>query len=541
MASILDNPIVNWAEEEAGAFLKHVLGDDFTNGVKTAYVETAKWLKGDAWHFFINSFDDVLELVNSGIVAFTPLAGQLAARTIKQITDINIDPKRLGELAEVAAGRNQAVEIGAAFHPVLDNMFPIDQTAALTTDRSTRAWAVDNVNAYFGTNLLFQLRSLTIATIASFVPEFQLRHLEGLHQTINWAFGFGWLSWSVMSAIMDVTTTKPLKEHYNRLIKPQDLTTGSANRALLAGILDRGVWGQILDNDGLRDDVRQIELDLAEKDLTDSDLRTLWEEQQIDDTYLQRAVRLKGYGEERGGRAVALLKDERRLKLRDEWLQTERQLFRDCVIDEAELRQDLAGEHYTQAEQDWVVKVELARRRIRTFLPINKMVKAIKLGLLDVNDAANSLQCRGYTYDDMVVDLLLELQDKLPPCDDVALDEKAMIQLLQALGSNIGISGKLLRPNVLKYLQCLDLTKFLVPPIVSISSSVNSLPTKGNFTLTWSAKLATHARIEPQLGPVPLEGSAEVHIIHSTGFTITAESPIGKSSDFVFVRVEQPG
>ncbi len=541
MASILDNPIVNWAEEEAGAFLKHVLGDDFTNGVKTTYVETVKWLKGDAWHFFINSFDDVLELVNSGIVAFTPLAGQLAARTIKQITDINIDPKRLGELAEVAAGRDQAVEIGAAFHPVLDNMFPIDSTAALTTDRSTRAWAVDNVNAYFGTNLLFQLRSLTIATIASFVPEFQLRHLEGLHQTINWAFGFGWLSWSVMSAIMDVTTTKPLKEHYNRLIKPEDMTEARARNAYLSGLIDKTLYYQILDNAGLRDDVRDIEDALAEKDLSDSDLRTLWQEQQVDEAYLTKAYRLKTYGEERAGKVVALLKDERRLKLRDEWLTTERQLFRDCVIDEQELRADLAGEHYTQAEQDWVVKVELARRRIRVFLPTTDMVKAIKLGLLDVNDAANQLQCRGYTYDDMIVELLLKLQDKLPPCDDVKLEEKAMIGLLQALGANIGISGKLLRPNVLKYLQCLDLTKFLVPPIATIESTVKSIPTRGNVTLKWSTQLATHAEIEPQIGPVPLSGETFVHITHTTGFTLTAESPIGKTTAYVTIGVDDPG
>jgi hypothetical protein len=48
-------------------------------------------------------------------------------------------------------------------------------------------------------------------------------------------------------------------------------------------------------------------------------------------------------------------------------------------------------------------------------------------------------------------------------------------------------------------------------------------------------------RIEPQLGPVPLEGEAVVHITHSTGFTITGESPIGKSTAFVFVKVEAPG
>jgi hypothetical protein len=537
MASILDNPIVNWAEEEAGAFLKHVLGDDFTNGAKTTYVETVKWLEGDAWHFFLNSLTDAIEWVNSAIVAFTPAAMTLAASTIHQITGIQIDAKRLGDIAQGAAGREQMIEVGAAFHPVLDQMFPIDVTAALTTDRSTRQWAIDNVNAYFGTNMLFQLRSLTIATVASFVPGNELRHLEGLHQSINWAYGFGWLSWTVMSAIMDVTTTKPLKEHYNRLIKPEDLTPQRAIQAYLTGQIDRPLLNQIMDNEGLRDDVRQIEIDLQEKDLSDSDLRTLWQEQRIDEAYLTKAFRLKSFGEERAGKTVELLKDERRLKLRDEWLTVTRSLFRDCVIEEPELRQALTEQHYTADESDWVVKTELAKRRVRTFLPAADMVKAIKKGLLDINDAANSLQCRGYTYDDMVVELLLKLEDKLPPCDDVKLEEKAMIQLLQALGTSLGISGKFLRPNVLKYLQCLNAEYLLLPPIAELTADKTTVVGADRVILTWKTQLATSATIEPLLGPVPLDGSTGVDVKRSQGFKLTAKSPIGTAYATVFIDV----
>jgi hypothetical protein len=225
-------PPKNWAMAEFEAYKAAYLGEDTLAVKKRAAFDLQAWLNGNGWNFLLTSVSWAVEQFNKAVVAFTPVTGRLAAQTIHDITGINISVDRMGEVLAGAAGRKEAVEIGAAFHPVLDNMFPIDLTATNTVDRSTRAWAIDNVNAYFGTNMLFQLRSLTIATIASFIPEFQLRHLEGLHQTINWAYGFGWLSWTVMSAIMDVTTTKPLKEHYNRLIKPEDLTENKARHGL---------------------------------------------------------------------------------------------------------------------------------------------------------------------------------------------------------------------------------------------------------------------------------------------------------------------
>lgn len=568
---------------------------------------------------------DAAEKLNKMTVALNPVAMKLAADTLTQITGVGTSPAWVGFLAEQKPSRTSVVDIGDSFFPVVTNMFDVLASGADAGSRAPGSAWRNNLNAFFGTNLLFQMRSLTISTIARMTGLESLRHLEGLHQTINWAFGFGWLSWAVMSNYMDVTINDDMKKALNAQILGKDMTLSQAIDASIRGYLTANDSKELLDNYGLklsdRDAVKRMsmrlltvvealdahlmgqlsrsDLDaalkeqahdasrtdlmlyarqnglsptqaahaywaglvddkqyhelinralltpqadetirtLSEKLLSDSDIKTLWQEQQIDDATLSRMVRLKGYGADRAAKEVALLKDERRLKLRDEWLATERQLFRDCVIDEAELRADLAGEHYTQSEQDWVVKVELARRRIRTFLPTTDMVKAIKAGLIDVNDAMNQLQCRGWTYDDAIVELLLKLQDKLPPCDDVKLEEKAMIGLLQAFGSNIGISGKLLRPNVLKYLQCLSFDKFLLPPVVNISASTTRLPGAGNVTLSWKAILATSAKIEPILGPVPLEGETSVHIAHSQGFTIHGHSPIGDSTAYVFIDV----
>lgn len=563
--------------------------------------------------------------LNELAVANNPIAFKLAADTMTQITGVGASSEWVGSLGAAKPSRDVSALIGAAFEPVVTNIF--DVPGALE-DSYTRIpgdnWR-KSLNAFFGTNLLFQMRSLTISTMARMTGLESLRHLEGLHQTVNWAFGFGWLSWAVMSNYMDVTINDSMKKSLNAQILGKEMTLSQAVDAAIKGYLtprdekelfdingirppdrdiikllsmrlltipesihgylmgqfDRGqldshlqrqsfdrqytdqliyqqqtsvsaaqaakAWaeGRIDDQQyeelvnrlTLTPEAKKLEREMAEKLVPEVDLRTLWQEQQIGEADLTKAYRLQGYGPDRATQQVALLKDERRLKLRDEWLATERQLYRDCVIDEIELRTALSEEHYTPEEQDWVVKVELARRRIRTFLPSTDVIKGVKKGLIDINDAANQLQCRGWTYDDTVLELILRLEDKLPPCEDVKLQEKAMIGLLQALGSNIGVSGKLLRPNVLKYLQCLDLGYFLVPPVVTLSVTPDKLPAPGNVTLTWKATLATSAKIEPTIGPVPLEGSTTLHIAHSTGFTIHGHSPIGDSYAYAFVDV----
>jgi hypothetical protein len=144
----------------------------------------------------------------------------------------------------------------------------------------------------------------------------------------------------------------------------------------------------------------------------------------------------------------------------------------DCVIEEAELRQVLVDAHYYPDEINQVVKNDLAARRIRTFLPPSDMVKAVKKGLIDVNDAANQLQCRGYTYDDMVVELLLKLGRQVTTVRRrEARRQGADCSSCRRWAPTSGSTGRLLRPNVLKYLQCLNAEFLPVPPYRSASKA----------------------------------------------------------------------
>jgi hypothetical protein len=200
--------------------------------------------------------EDSINNIATTVTSFTPLASKLSALTIEQITGITIDKDKLVAAATAKDPRSYKITMGDEFTQVVSEMLNVKAAQQDFLTRTGSAGSFTNLSAYFGTNLDFQLRSLTISTIADIFGFTALRHLEGLHQAINWAFGFGWLSWSVLANAMDVSVNAGIKRYYLALVKPHDLSTTQANKARIRNMINPEVWGQIHDNAGTRNDAR---------------------------------------------------------------------------------------------------------------------------------------------------------------------------------------------------------------------------------------------------------------------------------------------
>lgn len=238
----------------------------------------------------IGALKSVVEAFAKATAAATPIAGELAGQTMNQILGVNVDSQKLFKDFSGPPSRESIVDIGSEFQKVVDLMFPIEAATTNVLDRGKREFAINNLEAFMGTNMAFQLRSLTIGTIASFVPGFNLEHLEGLHQSINWAYGFGWLSWTVLSAVMANTTTKPLTEFYNSKIKPNDFTEQQAINAFLEKRISETTLNQILDNHGIRDDTRAAKIDMDRKGLSVEQAASAFLEGLIDHTKFSQVM-----------------------------------------------------------------------------------------------------------------------------------------------------------------------------------------------------------------------------------------------------------
>src|SRR5260221_36859 len=493
-----------------------------------------------------NMAAEVLKKVYDGLDTYTPIGSQVMAVVYDRVFSGAVSQQAVLDAMLTKPGPAQAggAEVdtfgllGSAFNDVFDQMFDIQGVAEDFKGRTTSFGSHKNFRRVMGANLSVGIHAQTMAIVSQLFPLGPLQHLTHLHQHLIVSMGLNRLSHTMLAVNVQHLIHRGVERDLLRNLKPFDLTQQRAIQAYLTGLIDRTTLNTIFDNEGLRDDVRDAEIALQEKDLSDSQLETLWQEQLVDEAYLTKSMRLKSFGAERAAKAVTLLKDKRLRELRDRNVQTNLHLYRDCVITDQELRTVLLDAHYTEEEIQQATTNAVTERRMRTFLPTTDMFKAVSEGLLDVGDAVNALQCRGYTYDDAIVEAIIRMEKYLPPCDDVKLQQKGLIELLQAFGSAAGISGKLLRPNVLKYLQCLDYTKFLIPPTAILTATPTNLPAPGNVTFKWQAILATSAKIEPSIGVVPLIGETTIHVAHSQGFEITASSPIGKGYASVFINIK---
>lgn len=530
---------------------------------------------------FPDKAKDAIGLAANFIVSFEPLAAELAGHTMTQIIGVPVEAKKPLPGATAKQRRAEVIDLGSQFANVLSAMFNIEEAQQDFTTRTGYNGSVNNMLSYFGTNLTFQLRSLTIGTIASLTGWHTLRHLENLHQSVNWAFGFGWLSWSVMSAIMDVAVNPGLKRYYLSRIKPHDFSEAQGINAHVRGLFPRTQLDELLDGQGLRIDIRDTLItmaqshytasqaasayvegrindatlteafnrhalvpgirptlvDMAEQNLTPADLKCLWQQGQLSEAQMIQHLRWHGYREERAKLKAYVLMHECKAEKADKEVEALRHLFRDCVITEPEFRLEMQTRTKPADEQDHQVRLGLIERRYRTYLPIGDMVTGIVQGSLDMNDAYEQLRCRGYTGPDALLHLITHLQKLLPKCVETSLSETDAIAALQILGATLGTGGGAGTVQLLNFIQCLSGLRTLAAPIIrSFKATPPVVAFKDITELSWDVIGADKVTIT-HIGEVPAQGRTEYLLTEPIGFVLTAENPVGKTTDYVYVRI----
>lgn len=466
---------------------------ELENELKSKYPETVKWvtdefgkradLQSMLFDLGLKLIPKLIEAINSAVVKVTPYAGELSAVTINQIMGSHIDPAKVHKDLEGTPGRPALVDLGKEFTQILEIMFPAGVSAAGELDRGNRQFAVDNLDAYFGTNLSFQLRSLAIGTVASLVPGHTLQHLENLHQSINWAYGFGWLSWSVLAAVMGVTTTKPLTEYYNAKIKGNDfteqqainaynqkritletlnhildnhgtrddtraskiemskkgLTVEQAVKAFVEGKIDAGKFTEIMDREEIREAERPVKVDLARPDLTESDIQDLFNNGLITASDVAGHYTEKGFSDLRKQAKVDLVVDQRMFALQKQLATTYHHGFVIGTVTQGEYEQYLASIHYSALE----VQIEVKRAEIEGRGHVNKhltqaqIVRLVTHGGLSATEGLARMTATGLPDSDarmVLADSILENAVSMIPkkTRDACLDPQAEQNLLSA-------------------------------------------------------------------------------------------------------------
>lgn len=480
----------DWLRRAVKAYFEEVY-DDETNAAKSTAADVTATAERSAvmMNAVVSALDETLKKIGEFVTSGSAEAGRLSAYTINNISGTHIDPNTVFADLSGTITREKMVDIGTQFRAVVDQMFPVGTSTVNNRDRADRQFAVDNVGAYFGTNLNYQLRSLSIGILASVIPFIDASEFKNLHESLLWAYGLPWMSWSVLSAIMNVTTTKPLTEKYNAQIKGNDLSESEALNAFVQKRLDQGELNKILDNQGMRDDIRPIRIeqtrvgltteqaakalnegkigqdvfdrelnshrvrddvrqtirDLARPDLTESDIQDLYDNGLISEVDVTSHYTEKGFSDLRKQAKVDLVKDSRTFRLQKELANTYFHGYVIGTVPQAEYVQYLGSIHYSQLEVDIELRRAeiIARSHLQKHLTRSEIIRLVGDGSMQASDGLARLVAQGLPDADarrLLADSVLRHAVSLVPSKvrDACLTGHVEQNLLQAAITTVG-------------------------------------------------------------------------------------------------------
>ena len=517
--------VVTWILDKVGAAFGYVVG-------LMAYV-------------YPPAGDFIIKKLNEKIVAPYESAVILAADTLHAIAGIEVNTDSLRNMARQPPSRAGVSLVGETFTRLVTDIFSTEAAQKDFQGRTGSGGSIQNLNAFFGMNLTFQLRSLVIGTMASITGWGSLRHLEGLHQTINWAFGFGWLSWAVMSEYMNITVNPGVRRQRNSLVQTNDYTDTEARWAVWAGHITRGAHDTIMDNLGVRRDIRDSLLERAEADLTDTELKKLFKKKRLSEADIIKMYRQKGYGETRAKLKFALFTEEDVDDTLDKIADAYLALYRDCVITRGELEVALQNLGWKQEQINSNVALAELQRRQRKWLSNGDMAELFNANLMDMDEIYDLLVCQGMTGVDATLALTAMVKfDKLPKHIKDCFDKikpidfgKGFAQLLALLAAQ----GFLLPSQLLAFIKCFGLADII--PLAEVSAieaapaarlpsgSFNALPSSPDdgeqFRLVWNIQNASTVKIDNGIGAVANQGTQFLAARTNTVWHLTATNEDG--------------
>lgn len=482
---------------------------------------------------------DMIETAAQFIVGYEPLAARLAGTTMSQILGTKITTVKPNPTATAEERRIEITNLGGEFAKVVGDVFSVSAAQQDFSTRTGFVGSLDNLAAFFGLNLTFQLRSLTIGTVASLTGIATLRHLENLHQSVSWAFGIGWLSWAVMSEYMNVTVSPGIRRLLLSQVRPNDMSEGEAYNAFIQGRIDFDTRLQILDNLGIRRDIRDVTTAMREKDFDEQDVTVYFQRGWITAQDVFQWARWRGFPVARAKLKQRQIENARIWEIIEKVSNAYSRLYRDCVIPADQLRAWYKTINWNDQEIDTQIALMELERNQRKWLTISEHGKAIEFGLETPHEAWNDLLCQGMTQIDALIAIMLEEIKHLPPdCldkikpGDIAGALKAIFALL-GIGGIVKTSGSLI-----KLFECIGGLPIGItpppgpppgaekPPQISFTILPGSLTAGDETRVIWDVRNAETVIIEdPAFGQVPLEG---VRFIRPTQDVILKLVAVGK-------------
>jgi hypothetical protein len=337
---------------------------------------------------------------------FTPpeeWAGFIAAY-MEQMTGAKISIEDIIAGGASGAGRAATEKLGEAFvTPLLNLIMPEPPI--------TPKDGVDAAERYLGVNLQFQMSAWFLHVLGDMQSFGIFKSLKDLPNAISWSFGLGWLSWLVMGTPFQMGISDPLREHFNRVYKPERFSVAQNTEALQKGLITAQEFVDNMRFLGWTDDRIQILYQLAKKDPSEANLKKLYNLGILTEEEVKREVKARGYSDAWTNLLTQLITRDREVDQRDKLLSELENLFVNGVVDESIIRDGYSRAGWKEREIELAIQKLEAEKTRRSQLSNTDIANAVEKDLMAWSEGREILMRRGFSRKDAEIFMKLRIPE----------------------------------------------------------------------------------------------------------------------------------
>lgn len=527
MAEIIGPPTPqDYAQEYTRAWMRAMNATDSGEEIWKAIQALYGYARGTDWLNWVRSRDDILPKLKEMFGDAGDLIGAALDFILSSVYGVNVIGGSVGAIAKGGGEAGMRIEAGRAIIGNIFGLFNIDGVRAGYQSRQPGAEEQQNFARFVGMNWQIQMADLIAEFASHWIPGDIAAGSRSIGDKVGAMLGLEDAQEEIMQPLMEKFITEGLGKRFNRETMPTDLSPSDAVQAFIQELIPPGVMKLILDNEGVRPDIREALIQLRAKNLTEADFRDLYQRGTWTQDQVFKGYRGIGYLAEDATLKTALLTHDRAFALRTELLNVKESQFVHGVLDENGLRSFLATLHFTAEEEDLEIEIAKGKASMGTAKKPKAIAGTFNVAPWRVKPGASAVMSWNIRNAENVTISGMGSVDHRG--ERVIQPDISQTYILTA-------SSDTDTERFEAVVQVGD-TRELKRPTASLSASPGKITIGTPVELKWITNNADSVSID-QVGPVAESGAMPVFPFLSTIYTLRARNAQGETirQDIVFV------
>lgn len=296
------------------------------------------------------------------------LVGSVIDFLLTRVTGLDIPDSAIAGALSGSTSEDVRRSFGSILLAFLDGNLDISKVAEGFQSRNPGDGERDSMARLLGTAFRIQVGDMAMDWITQALPFGLASGLKDVAERFNDAMNLDDALEDIIQVPMQQVIEKGMQQWYLRQILPEDYSEAEAYKLRVMDKIPDDVFHKVLDNQGVRKDIREHLLDLAASNLNESDLDQLYQHNLLDRNKVKEQYRAKAFTEPDAELKTKLVEGTRRWKLEEKLFELLGNLYRDGVATREECTPHLEHFGYDPDEQDMWFQIQELERKQRRFL-----------------------------------------------------------------------------------------------------------------------------------------------------------------------------